>query len=87
VNCAAIPEALLESELFGHARRSFTGAVQSRLGRIHMAQGGTLFLNGKESRAMPPRMHIWKQNIFQSTIGVLQRQRRDQRTTTFVRRA
>src|SRR5262249_52764208 len=42
VNCAAIPEALLEAELFGHARGAYTGAVQSRLGRIHEAQGGTL---------------------------------------------
>jgi len=45
VNCAAIPEQLLEAELFGHARGAFTGAVQSRLGRIHVAQGGTLFLD------------------------------------------
>jgi transcriptional regulator with GAF, ATPase, and Fis domain len=45
VNCAAIPEQLLETELFGHARGAFTGAVQSRLGRIHVAQGGTLFLD------------------------------------------
>jgi len=45
VNCAAIPESLLEAELFGHARGAFTGAVQSRLGRVHVAQGGTLFLD------------------------------------------
>src|SRR5579864_144464 len=45
VNCAAIPEQLLEAELFGHARGAFTGAVQSRLGRIPVAQGGTLFLD------------------------------------------
>src|SRR5271170_5595393 len=45
VNCAAIPEALLESELFGYARGAFTGAVQSYAGRIHSAQGGTLFLD------------------------------------------
>ncbi len=45
INCAAIPEALFESELFGHERGSFTGATDRGLGKVEMAGGGTLFLD------------------------------------------
>jgi DNA-binding NtrC family response regulator len=58
VNCAAIPESLLESELFGYTRGAFTGAMQAYGGRIQGAQGGTLFLDeiGEMPLALQPKL-------------------------------
>ena len=58
VNCAAIPETLLEAELFGYARGAFTGAMQSYGGRIQGAQGGTLFLDeiGEMPLSLQPKL-------------------------------
>jgi DNA-binding NtrC family response regulator len=56
VNCGGLPESLLESELFGHEKGSFTGATYRRKGKIEMADGGTLFLD--EVAAIQPKMQV-----------------------------
>src|SRR5438105_3589670 len=56
VHCGAIPEDLLESEMFGHERGAFTGAIASRLGRFKLADGGTIFLD--EIGEMRPKLQV-----------------------------
>lgn len=58
INCAAFPDTLLESELFGYERGAFTGAVHDRIGKIELASGGTLFLDEIESISLPMQLKL-----------------------------
>ena len=64
VNCAALPETLIESELFGHEKGSFTGAAERRLGRFELADGGTIFLD--EIGEIPPSTQVKLLRVLES---------------------
>jgi transcriptional regulator with GAF, ATPase, and Fis domain len=66
VNCGAIPEDLLESELFGHVRGAFTGAAHARIGRFEMANAGTLFLD--EIGDMSPKLQVKMLRVLQEKV-------------------
>jgi transcriptional regulator with GAF, ATPase, and Fis domain len=81
VNCAAIPETLLESELFGHERGAFTGAETRRIGRFEQADGGTLFLD--EIGDMTPGTQVKLLRVLQEKTIQRRRQGTHSRRRTY----
>ena len=81
LNCGALPESVLESELFGHEPGAFTGAIKRRVGRIEHASGGTLFLDEIES--MPPALQVKLLRVLETRevepLGTNERRRLDLR--------
>jgi two-component system nitrogen regulation response regulator NtrX len=72
VNCAAIPEELIESELFGHEKGAFTGAVSSRTGKFELADGGTLFLDevgDMSHNAQAKVLRVLQESVFERVGG------------------
>lgn len=88
LNCAALPESLIESELFGHVRGAFTGATQSRKGRFELAHGGTLFLDEVGELGLPVQaklLRVLQEHTFER-LGGMETMRADVRVITATNR-
>ena len=73
INCATIPEGLVESELFGHEKGSFTGAIQQKTGKFEIADGGTIFLDeiGEMPKSIQPKMlRVLQEGEFERVGGI-----------------